>query len=118
MQYMCLLYASEANEPKPGTKEFDEYLNEFFEFSQKVEQDGVFVSGEGLQPVSTATTVSTMSGKVETMDGPFAETKEVLGGFYILDCKDLDQAIEYAAQIPSAKYGRVEVRPVMVYDEA
>ena len=72
--------------------------------------------GDALQGVETATTVRVRDGTTETTDGPFAETKETLGGFYILDCKDLDEAIEYAAKIPGAKYGSIEVRPVMVFD--
>ena len=68
-----------------------------------------------LQPAATATTVSVRGGKTETMDGSFAETKEQLGGYYLLDCTDLDEALKYAAMIPSAEHGRIEVRPIMVY---
>ena len=73
-------------------------------------------TGEPLQGTDTATTVRVRSGKAETVDGPFAETKETLGGFYILDCKDLDEAIGYAAKIPTAEYGSVEIRPIMTFD--
>ena len=72
--------------------------------------------GDALQPVATATTVRVRDGATETTDGPFAETKEQLGGFYILDCEDLDEAIEYAAKIPSAKFGSIEIRPIMVFE--
>jgi hypothetical protein len=74
------------------------------------------VSGEGLQGVETATSLRVRGGKVETMDGPFAETKEHLGGFYVIDVPDLDAAMAYAAKVPSATYGTVEVRPVMVFE--
>ena len=69
-----------------------------------------------MQPVTTATTVRVRDGKTETMDGPFAETKEQLGGYYLLDCKDLDEAIEYAAKIPSSVHGSIEIRPVMLFE--
>lgn len=116
MLYMCLIYASEEADPKPGTPEFGPLMQAYMEFSEMVQKDGKMVSGEALQYVSTATTVAVRDGKTEITDGPFAETKEQLGGFYILDCTDLDEALKYAAQIPSAKYGRVEVRPVMTFD--
>jgi hypothetical protein len=77
---------------------------------------GVFRAGEGLQPAATATTVRVPNGERLVTDGPFAETKEQLGGFYVLDCKDLDEALEWAAKIPTAKSGCVEVRPVIQYE--
>ncbi len=116
MQYLCLIYANEGVEPAPGTPEFDALIGEYMAFSERVTKDGVFVAGEALQPVAMATTVTNENGKTETMDGPFAETKEQLGGFYLLDCKDLDEALKYAAMIPSTKHGRVEVRPTIVFD--
>lgn len=116
MNYMCLIYTAENAGPQPGSPEFPQLLQAYQKFGELVQKDGVMVAGEALQGVSTATTVTCESGSVETTDGPFAETKEQLGGFYILDCKDLDQALHYAAQIPSAAHGRIEVRPVMVFD--
>jgi len=116
MKYMCLIYSAQDAGPQPGSPEFGAYIGAYQEFSKLTEEKGVFVTGEALQPVQTATTVTLESGKTETTDGPFAETKEVLGGFYVLDCKDLDEALEYAAKIPTAKHGRIEVRPVMVFD--
>ncbi len=116
MQYMCLIYSAEDTEPVPGTPEFGAYMQAYEAFSARTVEDGVFVSGEALQPVVTATTVTTASGKTETMDGPFAETKEQLGGFYLLECANLDEALKYAAMIPTARHGHVEVRPVMKYD--
>jgi hypothetical protein len=81
-------------------------------------EDGVMRGGEGLQGVETATSLRIRNGKVETMDGPFATTKEHLGGFYVIDVPDLDAALKYAALIPSATYGTVEVRPLMDYNPA
>lgn len=116
MQYMCLLYSSEALEPQHGSPEFGAYMQAYQEFSAKVQQDGVFVAGEALQPVVAASTVSMETGKAVITDGPFAETKEQLGGYYLLDCANLDDALKYAAMIPAAAHGRVEVRPIMTFD--
>lgn len=118
MQYMCLIYSTDGTGPQPGTPEFGPFLKSYMDFTQTVKADGKFVAGDALQSVSTATTVSVRGGKTETMDGPFAETKEQLGGYYLLDCTDLDEAIKYAAMIPTATYGRIEVRPVVVFDDA
>ena len=117
MQYMCLIYSAGNAGPQPGTAEFPAYMQAYQEFTALVQKAGVMVSGDALEPVSAATTVTRENGKVETTDGPFAETKEQLGGFYILDCKNLDEALEYAAKIPTTAHGRVEVRPVMVFDQ-
>ncbi len=116
MQYMCLIYSTEGVGPQPGTPEFGAFMKGYMDFTATVKDAGKLVAGDALQSVSTATTVSVRDSKTETMDGPFAETKEQLGGYYLLDCSDLDEAMKYAAMIPSAKYGRVEVRPVMVFD--
>ena len=116
MQYMCLIYTDENSGPQPGTDEFGPYMQAYGEFTARVQNDGVFVAGDALQPVATATSVTTAGGKVQTMDGPFAETKEQLGGYYLLDCKDLDEALKYAAMIPSAAHGTIEVRPIMLFD--
>ena len=87
-------------------------------FSRAAADAGVLVGGEGLQPSSTATTVRMRDNETLTTDGPFAETREQLGGYYLLDCSDLDDAIGWAARIPDAAHGSVEVRPVMDYDDA
>jgi hypothetical protein len=89
---------------------------EYFKVTEEMRSSGAFLAGEGLQPVSTATTVRVPNGERIVTDGPFAETKETLGGFYLLECKDLDEAIDWAAKIPGAKNGCVEVRPVIQYD--
>ena len=116
MQFMCLIYGAPDADPQPGTEEFGGYMQEYMEYTQRVMDDGKFVAGEALQGTETATTVSVRNGKTETMDGPFAETKEQLGGYYLLECTDIDEALKYAAMIPTAKYGRVEVRPIQIYD--
>lgn len=116
MQYMCLIYSAADAGPAPGTPEFGEYLQAYQKFTSTAQDKGVFVSGDALQPTTTATTVTRENGKIETTDGPFAETKEQLGGYYLLDCGSLDEAIELAAQIPTAEHGRIEIRPVMVFD--
>jgi len=116
MQYMLLIYASESDGPFPETPEFGPYMQAYFEFTEKMKAEGKLIGGEALQGVASATTVTMRDGKVHTMDGPFAETKEQLGGFYILECKDLDEAIACAAMIPDAANGRVEVRPLMIFD--
>lgn len=116
MQFMCLIYSDEAKDPKPGTPEFGPFMQGYMEFTEKVKTEGKLVAGDALQSASTATTVSVRANATETMDGPFAETKETLGGYYLLECADLDEAIKYAAMIPTAEYGRIEVRPVVVWD--
>jgi len=116
MQYMCLIYSAEGSGPQPGSAEFGAFIGAYQAFGEKMQKDGKFVAGDALQPVATATTVTVRDGKTHTMDGPFAETKEQLGGYYLLECKDLDEAIACAAQIPTSTYGRIEVRPVMVFD--
>lgn len=116
MQYMCLIYTAEGAGPQPGTAEFGPFMKAYMDFGETVQKAGKFVAGDALQPVATATTVSVRNGNTSTTDGPFAETKEQLGGYYILDCEDLDEAIKYAAMIPSAEHGRIEVRPVMIFD--
>jgi hypothetical protein len=116
MQYLCLIYSKENAGPQPGSEEFADYIQQYQKFTERVQNDGVFVGGNALQPTLTATTVTQENGTVETTDGPFAETKEQLGGYYLLDCENLDAALAHAAHIPTTAHGRVEVRPVMVFD--
>ena len=113
MQYLALIYTEENAGPAPGTPEFGAMMQGYADANKAFEAAGVMRGGEALEHTSTATSVRVRDGKTETMDGPFAETKERLGGFYLLECSDLDQAIEMAALIPGAIYGTVELRPVM-----
>jgi hypothetical protein len=114
MKYICLLYGEEGAGPAPGTQEFQDMLGEYMTATREMTAAGVLVDSGPLQPVASATTVRVRDGEVQLSDGPFAEIKEQLGGYYILDCADLDTALRYAAMIPSARYGSVEVRPLMV----
>jgi hypothetical protein len=118
MKYMLLIYNNPAEEPTYGTPEFDAMMRGFFAANEKMQADGVLTGGEGLQGIETATSLRIKSGKVETMDGPFAETREHLGGYYVLDVPDLDAALKYAALLPSANFGTIEVRPLMDYNPA
>jgi hypothetical protein len=114
MKYMVLLYGEANAGPAPGTPEFMQMLDEFHSATTAMADGGVLLDSSPLQPPQTATTVRVRNGETQLTDGPFAEIKEQLGGYYILDCSDLDTALRYAAMIPSAKYGSVEVRPLMV----
>ena len=112
MQYMFLICDEEAKQLEPGDPAYDALMADYAAFSEMVSKMGIMRGGERLQPVSTATCVQVRDGKTITTDGPYAETKEQFGGYYLLECKDLDQAIELAAQIPTAKDGTIEVRPI------
>jgi hypothetical protein len=113
---MCLIYTAENAGPQPGSPEWGPFMQGYNSFTEEMRTSKRMVAGDALQPISTATTVSVRNGKTITTDGPFAETKEQLGGYYLLDCKDLDDAIAQAAKIPSAAHGRIEVRPIVVWD--
>ena len=116
MQYLLMIYRSEAELGKMDAAAGKEMMAEYGAFTQSIIQSGHFKAGDGLQPVTTATTVRVRDGKTLTTDGPFAETREQLGGYYLVEAKDLDTALAIAARIPGATTGSVEVRPVMVYD--
>lgn len=115
MQYLLLIYASEnetaAQEPAAMSAMFQEYGA----FVKGIVASGHFKAGDALQAVSTATTVKVRDGKALTIDGPFAETREQLGGYFLIEAKDLDEAIEVAARVPTAKLGSIEIRPVRKY---
>lgn len=115
MLYTMLIYNDPAKEPAYGTPAFDEMLAGFGALDEALKGAGALVAGEALQGVETATSVQVRAGKVETMDGPFAETREHLGGFYLIDVPDLDAALKFAAMVPAATFGTVEVRPVMSF---
>lgn len=117
MHYMMLIYSDERAEAEMTQEELGAMMARYADFTKEVRERGAFVSGDPLQPTATATTVRVREGRVTPQDGPYAETKEQLGGYYIVDCADLDEAIALAAKIPAAERGAVEVRPVMVYGE-
>ncbi len=118
MQYMLLIYTDPALQPTYGTPAFQDMLAGFFAANEQMKANGVLRGGEGLQGVETATSLRQRAGKVETMDGPFATTKEHLGGYYIIDVPDLDAALKYAALLPASAYGTIEVRPLLDYNPA
>ena len=118
MKYLATIYGDESRWENMAPEEGKAILDAYFAFGDEAERAGVLLGGEGLQPTASATTVRVRDGDKTVTDGPFAETKEQLGGFYLLDCKDLDEAIEWAAKIPGAQTGSVEVRPVMDYEGA
>lgn len=112
MRYMALIYTPEPTAP-PSDSEVQQMMAEYGAFTEMVRQQGKFLSGEALHPSGTATIVRVRDGKLTTTDGPFAESKEQLGGYYELECKDLDEAVGLAAKIPGARFGAIEVRPIM-----
>lgn len=112
MQFLALIYNSEGTDDV----EMEELMSQYRAFGEEAGAAGVIVSGNALQPVSTATSVQVRKGQSHLVDGPFAETKEQLGGYYLLECQNLDEALKWAAKIPTARYGTIEVRPVMVFD--
>jgi hypothetical protein len=116
VKYALLIYGDESIQPAQGTPEFDEMYQAYYKFTEDITNEEVNRGGEALHDVGTATSVRVRDGQQTVTDGPFAETKEQLGGYYLLDCKDLDEAIEYAAKIPSSRIGSVEIRPVMLFD--
>jgi hypothetical protein len=118
MKYAFTIYGDESQRDSATPEQQQQMSQAYAAVTQEMEEKGVFVAGEGLYPTATATSVRVRDGEQDVTDGPFAETKEQLGGFYVLDVKDLDEAIEWAAKIPGSQFGSVEIRPVMVFDEA
>jgi hypothetical protein len=115
MKYLCLIYDEEKKLGAMSQTESDAFMGEYHAFTEGIRKSGHMLYGEALNPVETATTIRVRNGKISTNDGPFAETKEQLGGFYLIEAKDLNEAIQVAAKIPSARTGSVEVRPIMVF---
>lgn len=113
MQYILLIYENEAEAKARSEEESKRIFGEYMAFTGAIKQSGQLRGGEPLAPTSTATTVRVKGGKTVRTDGPFAETREQLGGFYIVEAKDLDEAVGIAARLPGAKSGSVEVRPVL-----
>ena len=117
MRYLCLIYDDEKTMAGMSKEQGDAIMGEYFQFTEDIRKSGHYVAGEALHPVNTATTVRIRGGKQTATDGPFAETKEQLGGFYLIEAKDLNDAMLVAARIPSAKYGSIEVRPVVDFSK-
>jgi hypothetical protein len=117
MQYLLLVYQNEADQARLSEEEQNESYAGYNAFAEEAQQRGVLSdNGIALMPTNTATTVRLRDGRILATDGPFAETKEQFGGLYLLHCKDLDEAIEFAAKIPAAKDGSIEIRPVMEFE--
>jgi hypothetical protein len=116
MRYLCLIYGNETIDIQMTPEQRDQQMAEYFAFTQEVNEAGVHLGGEELMPTTTATTVQVRDGKVQTIDGPFAETKEQLGGYYVIKAENLDEAVHWAAKIPGARTGSVEIRPLVDWD--
>ena len=116
MKYLALIYSAPDAGPQPETPEFGELMANYRSAGEGFNAAGVMLAGEALQGVQTATSIRIRDGKTELTDGPFAETKEQLGGFYMFECETLDDAIKHAKTIPTAEYGTIEVRPVMTFE--
>jgi hypothetical protein len=113
MKYLCLIYDDEQKLQTMPKSEADAIMGEYSGFTERIKKSGHYLGGEALQPVQTATTIRIRHGRLSTTDGPFADTKEQLGGFYLIDATDLNDAIQVASRIPSARLGSVEVRPII-----
>lgn len=113
MKYLCLIYDDEKQWQKFPKEVQDKYMGEYMAFGDSIKKSGHFVGANQLQPTHTATIVRSRNGKVSTTDGPFVETKEQLGGYYLIEAKDLNDAIQVASRIPSARSGSIEVRPIV-----
>ena len=112
MKYLCLIYDEEKKLESMPKTESDAFMGEYFAFTNGIKQSGHYLGGNALQPVSAATTIRVRQGKVSMVDGPYAETKEQLGGYYVIEARDLNEAVQVAAKIPGAKIGCVEIRPI------
>lgn len=116
MRYLALIYGNEADGQNATQEEQVAVMEAYNAFTHEISESGAMLGGEALMPTSTATTVRIRDGKALVTDGPFAETKEQLGGFYLIKCANLDEAIEVASKIPGAKTGSIELRPVMEFE--
>lgn len=115
MQYLLLIYENEARFGKMSEADLGTLLGEYGAFTQSIIEGGQYKAGDALQPTTTATTVRVRDGKTAVTDGPFAETREQLGGYYLIEAKDLDEAVAIASRIPSSRTGSIEVRPIQKY---
>jgi hypothetical protein len=118
MKFLCLIYSNEAQWATMPRAEYDGVLAEYLAFTKQIQGEGKYLAGENLEPTRSAVTVRVRKGKISTTDGPFAETKEQLGGFYLLDAEDQQDAVQVASRIPSARYGAVEIRPAVDFSQA
>ncbi len=118
MQYLLLIYTNEADDAARSPEESAGIFQAYGTFTKGIAESGTYVGGNALHPTSTATSVRVQNGKTLTTDGPFAETREALGGYYLVEAADLDEAISIAARIPAATHGTVEVRPVMNFEDS
>ena len=118
MKYLCLIYDAEANAAKMSKADADAFMGEYYAFTEGIRKSGHYIGGNDLQPTQSATTIRMRNGKLSTTDGPFAETKEQLGGYYLIEARDLNDAIQVAARIPSARIGSVEVSPIMEFNQS
>jgi hypothetical protein len=117
MKYAILIYGDEARLSEATPEQIEQAMGGWWEYEAELQkEEGLRLAGEALQPTSTATSIRMKDGKPVTTDGPFAETKEQLGGFYLLECKDLDEAIEWGLKCPGAKLGTIEVRPIQEFE--
>ena len=112
MKYLCLIYSDETIWPKLPKADMEQMMAEYMAFSEAIQKSGQYLGANRLQPTQTATTVRIRNGQLSTTDGPFAETKEQLGGYYLVEARDLNDAIQVAAKIPGARVGSIEVRPI------
>jgi len=117
MRYLCLIYEDEKWWEKASQADMQEGMAAYNGFTDSIKKAGNYIGGEALQPTKTATSVRVRNGKLSTTDGPYVETKEQLGGYYLIKAKDLNEAVQVASRIPGAKHGTVEVRPVMEFDQ-
>jgi len=113
VRYLLLIYSNEGVWATMSEAEQGQIYEEYMTYSSAIKRSGNYLGGEALQPIATATTVRVRNGKTLSTDGPFAETREQLGGYYLVEAKDLDEAIALAARIPSSRVGSIEVRPIM-----
>jgi hypothetical protein len=120
MKYLTLIYSDEKADAdiRASKEQYDAEMAEWNAYTEALQEAGVMLGGEALHPTSAATTVRVQNGKKVTTHGPFAETKEQLGGFYLLECQNLDEAIEWASRSPGARAGSIEVRPVVDFSQA
>jgi len=115
VKYLCLIYSEENRWETMSKPEHEKVMMEYFEYTDSIQKSGHYIGGNPLQSTRTATTLRSRNGNLSTTDGPFAETKEQLGGYYLIEARDLNEAIQVGSRIPGAKYGSIEVRPIQEY---